>query len=187
VPQIRSKSGNQRLRNTKTFILLTFSWLLLRLFPNKACCAMTLKLSFTDCKKHFNNRRHPDSVLHLEAFLFSSGFWKNRHRVGKFSTRLPFSLRTLFCLFQTYTHILGILLMNSCNTDIFSCLATTIICSLSALNTQVIYAGYAKVAPGKLQTTQAKLTISPRTGEAKFHWVMEKIHLVAVHWICYHS
>ena len=29
-------------------------------------------------------------------------------------------------------HILGILLMNSCNTDIF-CLATTIICSLSAL------------------------------------------------------
>lgn len=103
MPQIRSKSGNERLRNTKIFILLTFSWLLLRLFPNKACCAMTLKLSCTDCKKHFNNRRHPDSVLHLEAFSFSPGFWKNRHCVGKFSTRLPFSLRTLFCLFQTYT------------------------------------------------------------------------------------
>ena len=142
MPQIRSKSGNERLRNTKTFILLKFSWLLLPLFPNKACCAMTLKLSCTDRKKHFNNRRHPDSVLHLEALLFSTGFWKNRHRVGKFSTRFPFSLRTLFCLFQTYTSDLC-----------WVCKSRT----------------------GKLQTTQAKLTISPRTGEAKFHWVMEKI------------
>ena len=35
-------------------------------------------------------------------------------------------------------HILGILLMNSCNTD--KCLATTIICSLSALNYNLLRA-----------------------------------------------
>ena len=32
----------------------------------------------------------------------------------------------------------------------------------------MIYAGYVKVAPGKPQTGQVKLKISPCTGEAKF-------------------
>ena len=38
------------------------------------------------------------------ASIFSPGFRKGRHRVGKFSTRLPLSVRSLFCLFQTYTN-----------------------------------------------------------------------------------
>ena len=39
--------------------------------------------------------------------IFSLGFRKKkkkRHRVGKFSIRLPLSVRSLFCLFQTFTN-----------------------------------------------------------------------------------
>ena len=44
------------------------------------------------------------SVTDPVASIFSPGFRKKRHRVGKFSTRLPLSIRSLFCLFQTYTN-----------------------------------------------------------------------------------
>lgn len=46
---------------------------------------------------------HP-SVTDPVAPLFSTGFWKKEPRVGKFSTRLPLSVRLLFCLFETYTN-----------------------------------------------------------------------------------
>ena len=38
----------------------------------------------------------------------------------------------------------------------------------------MIFAGYAKVAPGKPQTGRVKLKISPGTGEAKFSLVEGK-------------
>ena len=53
--------------------------------------------------------------------------------------RLEFTFRLEFNGAETncrIAHILGILLMNSCNTDIFLATVTTIICSLSALNIQ---------------------------------------------------
>ena len=36
--------------------------------------------------------------------MFSPGFRKKRHWVGKFSTRLLLSVWSLFCLFQTHTN-----------------------------------------------------------------------------------
>ena len=42
----------------------------------------------------------------------------------------------------------------------------------------MIYAGYVKVAPEKLQTGRVKLKVSPGTTEkAKFHWVTGKSRL----------
>ena len=46
--------------------------------------------------------KHP-SLTDPLASIFSPGFRKKRHRVGKFSTSTP-SVRSLFCRFQTYTN-----------------------------------------------------------------------------------
>ena len=50
----------------------------------------------------------------------------------------------------------------------------------------MIYDGYVKVAPGRPQTGQIKLKISPGTGEAKFSLgEAKKIHCVEIHRVCY--
>lgn len=43
-------------------------------------------------------------------------------------------------------------------------------------NTQMIYAEYIYVAPGKPHTGPVKLKISPGTGRLNFHWVKGKSH-----------
>ena len=47
-------------------------------------------------------------------------------------------------------------------------------------HTQMMYAGYVKIAPGKPQTGRVKLQISSGTGEAILTARKEKIH-----WVCY--
>ena len=71
------------------------------------CSVLKTLIEFATKESHFIfdgvRMVHP-SVTDPVASIFSPGFRKKRHWVGKFSTRFPLSFRSLFCLFQTYTN-----------------------------------------------------------------------------------